>query len=71
MSKNTKEPKAIHQITPEEIVNLHGGKFSINTARRRIKKVIYELGLDRNFITIKEYCDIYQLPVADVLGAVG
>ena len=71
MSKNAKEPKPIHQITPEEIVKLHGGKFSLNTARRRINKVIYELDLNRNFITIKEYCDIYQLALEDVLGAVG
>mgnify|MGYP006946288702 CR=1 FL=1 len=71
MNKSKTEPKAIHQITPEEIVKLHGGKFSLNTARRRINRVIYELELERNFITIKEYCDIYKLPIADVLGAVG
>ena len=70
MHKDTAEPKAIHQITPEEIVKLHGNKFSINTARRRIKNVVDKLSLDRNFITIKEYCDFYKLPILVVLKAV-
>ena len=67
MHKDTAEPKAIHQITPEEIVKLHGNKYSIHTARRRIKEVLEANGLNRKFITIKEYSNFYNLPIDDIL----
>jgi len=65
-----KNPKPIDQITPEEIMKLHGNKFSIVTARRRIKKVITELKLKRNFITMEEYANYYNFPVNQILKAV-
>jgi hypothetical protein len=64
------EVKAIHQITPEEIQRLHGNKFSIDTARRRILKVRIEKKLKRKFITIDEYCEFYELPVNDVMKSI-
>ena len=72
MYKDTAEPKAIHQITPEEIVKLRGGdeKINIRTARRRIKDVVKAYGLNRNFITIEEYSRFYNFPVNDILKSI-
>ena len=65
MRKENNDPRSIHQITPEEVVKLHGGdnKISLDTARRRIRRVRTELNLNRKFITIEEYTEFYKLPI--------
>lgn len=70
MNKDSVSPKEIHQIMPEEVQRLHGNKFSIDTARKRISKVIKAKGLSRRFITMGEYSEHYELPINEVLNGV-
>lgn len=52
---------SFEMITAAEIVKMHGEKFTVNTARKRIREVLKAKKIkNRSFITVQEYCEFFD-----------